>query len=58
MFFVPSQPGENLGKVCETSLICSPKRSSQFSSGFKGMEKMFYFPIVAQNFMQTRKSLL
>ena len=56
MFSVPSQPGENLGKVCEDSrasetasrvftdqLLNSPKRLPRFSPGYEGTENMFYF---------------
>ena len=58
MFSVPSQPGENLGKVCENSqagkpstasriftdlLSNSPKRLPGFFLGYERMENMFYF---------------
>ena len=63
MFSVPLEPGENLGKVCESSwagenprlrlefctdlLSNSPKRSLRFSSGYEGTANTFYFLDIA-----------
>ena len=52
MLSVPSQPDENLGKVCENStasrvftdlLSNFPKRSPRLSPGYEGTGNMFYF---------------
>ena len=62
MFSIPSQPDENLGKVCENSstadlLQNSPKRSPRFSPGYESTENMFYFLIVKVFIITESKSV-